>query len=174
MDIVEKVKKGFEAHGSGPSVWRICGKCPYREEDDPFFDPRITPNYNSELIEKSQKCMDNLLKDACFLLTAAYSEPRVMTLEEVQQMGLRNINKDDIDDPDEVCYLERTERLSAILCSPLWSKKEFDGDENHLAILFFFLATDEFDNWHVDTYGHVIRCWTRPPTKEQMEATPWE
>lgn len=69
LEKAEKVKKGLEAHGCGKSVWRICDKCPYREKDDPFFDPRIAPNYNSELIEKSRKCMDNLLKDVYSILT---------------------------------------------------------------------------------------------------------
>lgn len=79
MDALEKVRKGFEAHGCGKSVWRICSNCPYREEDDPFFDPRITPNHDSELIEKSQKCMNNLLKDAYSLLKV--QESSIMTPE---------------------------------------------------------------------------------------------
>ena len=169
----EKVKKGLEAHGCGKSVWRICGNCPYRKEDDPFFDPRIDPNYDSKLIEKSQRCMEELLKDAHDLLAAAYDRPeaRLLTLEEIQQMGQRNMHHGKA--PRETCVYERRGCIGLATCSPLWDEPQFEGDQSHLDIQYLFLGTDEYDVVPVKKYGFEIRCWHGCPTDEQREATPW-
>lgn len=152
----EKVRKGFEAHGCGKSVWRICSNCPYREEDDPFFDPRITPNYDSELIEKSQKCMNNLLKDAYSLLKA--QEPRVMTVREFQ----RNDGAVYLDEPGNPVSLKM------LYCYEIGSGKtiyhgytfvDSSGDK------IFFPAKDFNKKW---------RCWTSRPSDAQRKAVKWD
>ncbi|MBQ8708491.1 MAG: hypothetical protein IJ523_10430 [Succinivibrionaceae bacterium] len=72
----EKVKKGLKAHGCGKSVWRICSNCPYQEKDNPFFDPRISPNY--ALRRKSRYCIDDLLKDTFSLIHAQQARIKEM------------------------------------------------------------------------------------------------
>ena len=98
-------------------------------------------------------------------------ESRVMTLEEVQQMGKRNMEHNDL--PYETCICEIKTRRGLHICSPFWNEPQFEGDESNLEIQFSYMGTDEYDNVHVKKYGWYIRCWTSRPTDEQREATPW-
>lgn len=159
MADLDKVKKGLEAHGCGKSVWRICGNCPYRKEDDPFFDPRIDPNYDSKLIKKSQRCMDELLKDVSYLL-----EARVLTLEEVKRMGLENARHNE---PMKTCIIEYKTRSRMYATAPEWT--EWDND-----VEFLFFHSHETERYFLNRYGIGMRCWNFLPTDEQREATPWE
>ena len=97
--------------------------------------------------------------------------PRLMTLEEVQQMGKRNMEHNDL--PYETCICEVKTRRGLHICSPFWNEPLFEGDESHLEIQFEYMGTDEYDNVPVKKYEWYIRCWTSTPSKEQMEATPW-
>lgn len=45
-----------------------------------------------------------------------------------------------------------------------------DPSDNLVDIYAFFTDTRK----EVDLYGKTWRCWLRKPTKEEMEATPWE
>ena len=169
MADLEKVKNGLEAHGCGKSVWRICGNCPYRKEDDPFFDPRIDPNYDSKLIEKSQRCMEELLKDASDLLTATYDrpEPQLLTLEEIEQapdytliyeevrMDWRACKVDDLKEDRVEYQIAPVEKRGGTLYG--------SGMDTNICPEMFGGPEDECR----------VRYWSGRPSEEQREATPW-
>lgn len=169
MADLEKVKKGLEAHGCGKSVWRVCGNCPYRKEDDPFFDPRIDPNYDSKLIEKSQRCMEELLKDAHDLLAAAYDRPeaRLLTLEEIEQapdytliyeevrMDWRACKVDDLKEDRVEYQIAPVEKRGGTLYG--------SGMDTNICPEMFGGPEDECR----------VRYWSGRPSEEQREATPW-
>lgn len=57
MTRMEKAIIGSECHKT-----LACKKCPYYE-DDRMLDPRIDPNYSSNLLEHVKRCRDKLIKD---------------------------------------------------------------------------------------------------------------
>lgn len=99
------------------------------------------------------------------------TETRVMTADEVQQMGQRNMEHRNA--PYETCIYERRGSQGLETCSPFWDDPQFEGDESHLNIQYDFIGTDEFDIVPVKKYGWDIRCWYGCPSNEQREATPW-
>lgn len=154
----ENVIRGLECCSKGADrepTWnnltaRNCGKCPYNK-------PGIA-------------CTRVLSYDALTLLKA--QKPRVLTLEEVRQIGQRNMHHGKA--PRETCVYERRGCIGLATCSPLWDEPQFEGDQSHLDIQYLFLGTDEYDVVSVKKYGFEIRCWHGCPTDEQREATPWE
>ena len=100
------------------------------------------------------------------------TEPRVMTLEEVQQMGQYNIENSFT--PYKTCLYERRGIKRLLICAPFWSAQQYEGDDCCLDIQYCFIGTDEFDNYLVQDYGLCVRCWTSKPTDEQREAVAWE
>lgn len=102
----------------------------------------------------------------------AEQTPRVLTLEEVRQMGQRNMHHGKA--PRETCVYERRGCIGLATCSPLWDEPQFEGDQSHLDIQYLFLGTDEYDVVPVKKYGFEIRCWHGCPTDEQREAIPWK
>lgn len=134
----EKVIKGLECC----MAEKICAsKCPYKGQcDDGGY-------YYSKAIE-----------DAISLLKE--QEPRVMTLEEVE------------DALDSVVWVDR----------PL-----FDNLSNEYALIdsysrklqivelrYPFYDKDYRERSDYVTYGKTWRCWTSRPTDEQREAIPWK
>ena len=170
MADLEKVKKGLEAHGCGKSVWRICGNCPYRKEDDPFFDPRIDPNYDSKLIEKSQRCMEELLKDAHDILAAAYDrqEARVLTLEEIEQAPDYSLLYEEVRIDWSVCAVEkyREDKVETSI-APM--------EKRGGTLYGSGMNTDICPDMFVGEPGSEcqVRYWLGRPTDQQREATPW-
>ena len=130
----------------------------FKEVDDPTFTFPMNILSAYELATS----IEELLKA---------QEPRVMTLEEVQQMGKRNMEYNDL--PYETCICEVKTRRGLHICSPFWNEPRFEGDESHLEIQFEYMGTDEYDNVPVKKYEWYIRCWTSRPTDEQRRATPW-
>lgn len=98
--------------------------------------------------------------------------PRVMTLEEVKQMGKKNMEHSD--NPYKTCIYERRGNARLCTCSPFWQAPQYEGDENYLNIDYCFIGTDEFDNYPTEYYGQWMRCWTSRPTEEQRDGEPWK
>ena len=151
MADLERTIQGLECH---------INEAPY---DCPYGGNPDYPCANPE-------CEDQLLKDALSLLKA--QEPRVMTLEEVRQMGQRNMHHGKA--PHETCVYERRGCIGLATCSPLWDEPQFEGDQSHLDIRYLFLGTDEYDVVPVKKYGFEIRCWHGCPTDKQRKAVKWE
>ena len=112
-----------------------------------------------------------LMKQAADRLSE-YAVPRLLTLEEVRQMGQRNMHNGKA--PRETCVYEIRGCIELATCSPLWDEPQFEGDQSHLDIQYLFLGTDEYDVVPVKKYGFEIRCWHGCPTDEQREAAKWE
>ena len=60
----------------------------------------------------------------------------------------------------------------------LWNENRFDceGEPAFVEKGFMYAGNGNVDLRRdiSDTYGKNWRCWLRKPTKEEMEATPWE
>ena len=111
-------------------------------------------------------CFLDVASDALKLL-----EPRLMTVDEVKQMGLENCHRND--EPIKTCVIEYRNSKRLHTTSPEWNEAQFDGDDSPLEIQFLFMGTDEYDNYFIERYGQVIRCWTARPTDKQRRVTPW-
>lgn len=99
------------------------------------------------------------------------TEIRVMTVDEVRQMGKRNMERGK--KPHETCIYERRGGSRLEICSPLWDEPQFEGDESHLDIQYLFIGTDEYDIVPVKKYGWEIRCWSGCPSDERREVEKW-
>lgn len=107
---------------------------------------------NCPYSENTPHCDIAMMRDAIALLKA--QEPRVMTPEEVIAL------------PDyAVVWLEDNDKSDVIsgIVNYVW--------KNHLCS---FTVID-MREVHADiaSYGADWRCWTAEPTREQMEAVPW-
>lgn len=103
--------------------------------------------YNAE----GQECCDVLLRDAAELLKA--EAPKVLTPEEL--MGF-----------DGAFLIEYN--ISFVSLDPIWATFHYMDEK------WVFLYKDVvISHYSVEQYGRTWRCWSRRPTPEQMEATPW-
>ena len=153
MPDLKRAIRALEVCTSGVQSDLDCTDCPYHDDCE----------------NHPMRPMMEMLKDALALLKA--QEPRVLTLEEVRQMGQRNMHHGKA--PRETCVYERRGCIGLATCSPLWDEPQFEGDQSHLDIQYLFMGTDEYDVVPVKKYGFEIRCWHGCPTDEQREATPW-
>lgn len=103
--------------------------------------------YNDE----GQECCDVLLRDAVELLKA--EAPRVLSLEEL--MGF-----------DGAFLIEYNK--SFLSWDPNWAMFHFMNDK-----WVHIWRPRRVEHYSKDQYGRTWRCWSRRPTEEQMEATPW-
>lgn len=110
-----------------------------------------------------------LIEDALALLKEF--KPRVMTLDEVKQMGLINYKASDY---EEVCYLERIDSKYVTPSSPMWHEAFYDGDDSALDIEYPIMASDFYVHGYVEDYGKTHRCWTTKPTEEMRKNVKWE
>ena len=138
----EKVIKGLECCKPIMTQYGLgaCDACPY--------DRASIPEYGI------CDCLFSLLTDALDLLKA--QEPRVMTLEEIQQ-SLRG--------GDTAFLLDVEDRLL------IWTLYMAYNARTNCIVL-----RDDTDDVHVlrmEDYGVTWRCWTARPTDEQREAEAW-
>lgn len=151
----ELVRNGIHHCATGGNA---CGGCPIAAYCDyGNLDPEIIKTIDVMLLSQKE-----------FKLCES---PRVMTLEEVKQMGKKNMEHGD--NPYKTCIYERRGNARLCICSPFWQAPQYEGDENYLNIDYCFIGTDEFDNYPTEYYGQWMRCWTSLPTNDQREATPW-
>ena len=139
----EKVMKGLECCSQGakepytPTI-RYCAECPYPESEIP--------------------CTRALARDALELLKA--QEPRVMTLEEVEDAldTVVWVDRPLIDNTsDEYALIDAYSRKTQIV-----------------ELRYPFCDKDYRERADYATYGKTWRCWTSRPTDEQREAVKWE
>lgn len=107
--------------------------------------------------------VDCAVDDAIALLKA--QEPRVMTLEEVNQ--------------ERICWIEDADDGMTVRLFPATMfgiGKYANGSKSCMFLAHKPWAIDEHDCewWYlIEDYGKIWRCWTSRPTDEQMEAIPW-
>lgn len=84
-------------------------------------------------------------------------EPRVMTLEEAKYSEIP-------------IWLEW--RYGFIKPAMLHSD-QITTEDCRNAITFVLFGEEEWYTYADDDYGKEVRCWTSRPSKEEMEAVPW-
>lgn len=101
--------------------------------------------------DKKRPYESKVMREAIKLLKA--DAPRVLTLEEL--MGF-----------DGAFLIEYN--ISFVSLDPIWATFHYmDGK-------WVFLYKDVvISHYSVEQYGRTWRCWSRRPSAEQMEATPW-
>ena len=62
MNKERKARIGARCHNAGR-----CDKCPYYAGRDMMLDPRIDPDYESHILERSKKCRDELIADLAII-----------------------------------------------------------------------------------------------------------
>lgn len=98
--------------------------------------------------------------------------PRVLTLEEVQEIGRSHIGTCADYDRTFVWFEEKglkpyPARIEYYF-HPEWGDDE-DDDRIHVACF----GSDGNESFFSRYYGMYWRCWTKKPTNEQMEAQAW-
>ena len=116
---------------------------------------KVNPKYGMGL--NIEQCMDaaEWIDDAINLLRE--TEPRVMTLEELQKAA---------NGEDEIVFIEEN---GAGYTG--WAEPDTDCSGN----IIIWWPGNEWE-WELDTdeYGRTWRCWTAKPTREQREAVAWK
>lgn len=102
-----------------------------------------------------------VIRDAFELLKE--QRPRVMTIDEVKQMGLENARNFEL---KKTCVMEYKTRKHMYTVEPEWAK----WDDT---VEFFRFYTTETEEYRIDRYGMSVRCWTSEPTDAQREAAKW-
>ena len=150
MTHVEKIIQGIEVCMDYISD---CNQCPYNETD-------------------GMECLEALRDDVIALLKA--QEPRVLTLEEMEQAGKIG-EAVYVETPNDGCFWA--------LAYP-GEEPPKDKPFNYPGGVRFNAVEVNGDICDGDFYGMTLpdgrvhflawRAWTSRPTNEQMEATPWE
>lgn len=139
MGEYEKVIKGLECCVAQPLP--KCEACPYEADTE----------------EGTCFLMDKMHEDALALLKA--QEPRVMTIEEIEQWNQPDVWMEMKDGKPDICgdYLMPMTRMHY----EFWCAIIVDGSKHPPAL-------------NGDYYGKTWRCWTSRPTDEQREAVKWD
>lgn len=58
-----KARIGARCHNAGR-----CDKCPYYAGRDIMLDPRIAPDFDAHVMERSKKCRDELIADLASII----------------------------------------------------------------------------------------------------------
>lgn len=147
----------------------------FRLKADPQHCTEEKCPYNNADPEFGCWCLSNrLIYDALELLKE--QEPRLMTLEEVKAIALRETERI-LSSGVEPVWLEQNDdgltNLNLVLIS-WWYMDNLDEDETEFEFIAKYFGTDIDDTLNYLDYGTRWRVWSSKPTIEQRKAVKWE
>lgn len=122
---------------------------------------------------------DERFKEVCNAVLALLKaqEPRLMTLEEVKEIGRFEFDNTDRSKETVVWFEKRNGNAFNGWLAPSRIEycyhPEYGDDEYCDSVIQYVSGSEVTSRLHCGVYGKYWRCWTQRPTYKQREAVKW-